>query len=156
MLPQVFVFQRSLNQAGLSKKKLHKHFSFICQTIQAVQIRNDLLYFQDNPLYNQERCYAFQCDLTIDSLDNKICDRSETESFNTAHNCETDATTEHASSAESTKLPAKHKIPIKVDIVTMIFVLSAIHPDKMVEALRNIYKVRDYPLHSSNSICHKQ
>ena len=28
-----------------------------------------------------------------------------------------------------------------VDLVTMIFVLSAIHPDKMLQALRNIYTV---------------
>lgn len=29
-----------------------------------------------------------------------------------------------------------------VDIVTLIFVLSAIHPDKMHLVLRNIYKVK--------------
>ena len=29
-----------------------------------------------------------------------------------------------------------------VDVATLIFVLSAIHPDKMVQALENIFRVR--------------
>ena len=33
-------------------------------------------------------------------------------------------------------------IPESVDIVTLIFVLSAIHPDKMAAAVLNIRKVR--------------
>lgn len=32
--------------------------------------------------------------------------------------------------------------PDSVDVVTLIFVLSAIHPDKMHLVLRNIYKVK--------------
>ena len=36
-------------------------------------------------------------------------------------------------------------VPIAtVDLVTMIFVLSAIHPDKMVDALKNILQVNIY------------
>lgn len=31
-----------------------------------------------------------------------------------------------------------------VDAVSMIFVLSAIHPDKIVQALKNIYKVNTF------------
>ena len=32
--------------------------------------------------------------------------------------------------------------PSSVDVVSVIFVLSAIHPDKMVQVLRNIHTVR--------------
>ncbi|XP_043919939.1 tRNA N(3)-methylcytidine methyltransferase METTL6 [Protopterus annectens] len=81
-------------------------------------------FVKQNPLYNSERCKAFQCDLTKDDL--------------------------------LTCIP-----PESVDIVTLIFVLSAIHPDKMQLALKNIYKVlkpggsvlfRDYGLYDHTMI----
>ena len=53
---------------------------------------------------------AFQCDLTVDTLESHIPQRS-------------------------------------VDIATLVFVLSAIHPDKMVAVLQNIIKVKN-PLNS--------
>ncbi|XP_060705922.1 tRNA N(3)-methylcytidine methyltransferase METTL6-like isoform X3 [Hemiscyllium ocellatum] len=74
---------------------------------------------EQNHLYHTERCKAFRCDLTKDSLLENI--------------------------------PAD-----SVDVVTLIFVLSAIHPDKMQLALENIYKIlkpggsilfRDYGLY---------
>ncbi|XP_007887860.1 tRNA N(3)-methylcytidine methyltransferase METTL6 [Callorhinchus milii] len=76
-------------------------------------------FVKQNPLYNPERCNAFQCDLTKDNLLENV--------------------------------PAD-----SVDAVTLIFVLSAIHPDKMQLVLENIYKVlkpggcllfRDYGLY---------
>ncbi|XP_072416725.1 tRNA N(3)-methylcytidine methyltransferase METTL6 isoform X6 [Chiloscyllium punctatum] len=76
-------------------------------------------FVKQNHLYHTERCKAFQCDLTKDSLLENI--------------------------------PAD-----SVDVVTLIFVLSAIHPDKMQLALENIYKIlkpggsilfRDYGLY---------
>ncbi|KAJ3597507.1 hypothetical protein NHX12_001030 [Muraenolepis orangiensis] len=37
----------------------------------------------------------------------------------------------------------RHHVPqASVDVVTLIFVLSAIHPDKMARALENIFRVR--------------
>ncbi|XP_060684158.1 tRNA N(3)-methylcytidine methyltransferase METTL6-like [Hemiscyllium ocellatum] len=61
-------------------------------------------FVKQNHLYHTERCKAFRCDLTKDSLLENI--------------------------------PAD-----SVDVVTLIFVLSAIHPDKMQLALeKNIYK----------------
>uniref|UniRef100_A0A4X1UUE6 Methyltransferase-like protein 6 n=1 Tax=Sus scrofa TaxID=9823 RepID=A0A4X1UUE6_PIG len=74
---------------------------------------------EQNPLYDAERCKAFQCDLTKDDL-------------------------------------LEHVPPESVDVVTLIFVLSAVHPDKMRLVLQNIYKVlkpgksvlfRDYGLY---------
>lgn len=53
---------------------------------------------------------AFQCDLTVDTLESHIPQCS-------------------------------------VDIATLVFVLSAIHPDKMVAVLQNIIKVKN-PLNS--------
>ena len=35
----------------------------------------------------------------------------------------------------------EHILPETVDVATMIFVLSAIHPDRMVDALRNVHIV---------------
>ncbi|KAM5280079.1 tRNA N(3)-cytidine methyltransferase METTL6 [Ctenodactylus gundi] len=76
-------------------------------------------YVKKNPLYNLERCKAFQCDLTKDDLLDHV--------------------------------PAE-----SVDIVMLIFVLSSIHPDKMLLVLQNIYKIlkpgksvlfRDYGLY---------
>ncbi|NP_001193372.1 methyltransferase-like protein 6 isoform X1 [Sus scrofa] len=76
-------------------------------------------YVKQNPLYDTERCKAFQCDLTKDDL-------------------------------------LEHVPPESVDVVTLIFVLSAVHPDKMRLVLQNIYKVlkpgksvlfRDYGLY---------
>ncbi len=55
-------------------------------------------------MYNEDRCKAFQCDLTKNPLTDNI------------------------------------QSPM-VDIVTMIFVLSAIHPEKMPEAIQNIFSV---------------
>lgn len=78
-----------------------------------------LQFIKDNPLYSEETCKAFQCDVTSDDLSEDI----------------------HHSS---------------VDLVTMIFVLSAIHPEKMVKTLQNIFNVvkpggyvlfRDYGLY---------
>ena len=60
-------------------------------------------FVRENPLYDEDRCHAFQCDITTDSL------------------------TEH--------------VRRPVDLITMIFVLSAIHPDKMRQALENITQV---------------
>ncbi|KAM6223854.1 tRNA N(3)-cytidine methyltransferase METTL6 [Rhynchocyon petersi] len=76
-------------------------------------------YVKQNPSYNTERCWVFQCDLTEDDL-------------------------------------LKHVPPESVDAVMLIFVLSAVHPDKMHLVLQNVYKVlkpgkcvlfRDYGLH---------
>ncbi|XP_029445213.1 methyltransferase-like protein 6 [Rhinatrema bivittatum] len=76
-------------------------------------------FVKQNPLYNTERCTAFQCDLTKDDLLDNV--------------------------------PAE-----SVDVVILIFVLSAIHPDKMHFAVENICKVlkpggsilfRDYGLY---------
>lgn len=76
-------------------------------------------FVKEHPLYNEERCHAFHCDITKDDLTQEIK-------------------------------------PDSVDAVSMVFVLSAIHPDKMVAALSNIYKVlkpggkimfRDYGLY---------
>ncbi|XP_060079772.1 tRNA N(3)-methylcytidine methyltransferase METTL6-like [Ylistrum balloti] len=76
-------------------------------------------FVKENPLYDPERCNAFQCDITSDPLTNHMPENS-------------------------------------VDLVSMIFVLSAIHPDKMAAALSNIVQVlrpgglllfRDYGLY---------
>ena len=40
--------------------------------------------------------------------------------------------------------------PDSVDFVTLIFVLSAIHPDNMLKTLQNIYRV-SYVLHVLNN-----
>lgn len=56
-----------------------------------------------HPLYDERVITAFQCDLTKDSLVDKVAREA-------------------------------------VDIVTMIFFLSAVHPDRMVQALRNVYE----------------
>lgn len=37
----------------------------------------------------------------------------------------------------------EHVPPESVDVVMLIFVLSAVHPDKMHLVLQNIYKVSD-------------
>lgn len=63
--------------------------------------------FQENENFDQNKCCAFQCDLTVDPLTDTIQ-------------------------------------PDSVDICSLIFVLSAIHPDKMLAALRNINKVFMY------------
>ena len=60
--------------------------------------------FQDNPSYTEDRCHAFQCDVTVDDLEINVPSNS-------------------------------------VDIVTLIFVLSAILPSKMPIALQNLLKV---------------
>lgn len=76
-------------------------------------------FVKDNPLYNEARIYAFECDLTSTSL--------------------------------TTEIP-----PNSIDIITMIFVLSSIHPGKMISVLKNAFQVlkpggcllfRDYGLH---------
>nr|XP_034985421.1 tRNA N(3)-methylcytidine methyltransferase METTL6 isoform X1 [Zootoca vivipara]XP_034985422.1 tRNA N(3)-methylcytidine methyltransferase METTL6 isoform X1 [Zootoca vivipara] len=76
-------------------------------------------YVKQNPLYDAQRCRAFQCDLTKDDI---------------LENVPSDS----------------------VDVVTLIFVLSAIHPEKMGLVLHNLYKVlkpgkcvlfRDYGLY---------
>ncbi|XP_050418829.2 tRNA N(3)-methylcytidine methyltransferase METTL6 [Patella vulgata] len=76
-------------------------------------------FVKDNSQYDNERCTAFQCDITKDDITNQI--------------------------------------PINsVDVATMIFVLSAVNPDKMVDALKNVFRVikpggclliRDYGLY---------
>ena len=60
---------------------------------------------QGNELYTEDRCKAFQCDLTKTDL---------------TENVPTDC----------------------VDFCSLIFVLSAILPEKMVLALQNVRKVR--------------
>ncbi|XP_053215147.1 tRNA N(3)-methylcytidine methyltransferase METTL6 isoform X1 [Podarcis raffonei] len=76
-------------------------------------------YVKQNPLYDAQRCKAFQCDLTKDDI---------------LENVPSDS----------------------VDVVTLIFVLSAVHPEKMHLVLHNLYKVlkpgkcvlfRDYGLY---------
>lgn len=61
-------------------------------------------FVKENPLYNAERCRAFQSDLTRDDLVENVPEGS-------------------------------------VDVVTLIFVLSAVHPDKMSLVVKNIYQV---------------
>lgn len=61
-------------------------------------------FVKKNPLYSEDKCKAFQCDITKDDL--------------------------------SSEIPAEN-----IDIVSLVFVLSAIHPDKMSLALDNIFKV---------------
>ena len=77
------------------------------------------LSFQDNPLYSDQSCKAFQCDLTKDSLVETI--PKET-----------------------------------VNLVSLIFVLSAISPAKMADTIQNLNQVlkpggcvllRDYGLY---------
>jgi len=76
-------------------------------------------FLKSNPLYDDTRCLAFQCDLTKDDLVETVKGNS-------------------------------------IDIVTMLFVLSAILPNKMEKVLSNIYTVlkpggvllfRDYGLY---------
>ncbi|XP_064620805.1 tRNA N(3)-methylcytidine methyltransferase METTL6-like [Lineus longissimus] len=76
-------------------------------------------FVKDNELYQEDRCTAFQCDITKDDITSNVPENG-------------------------------------LDLVTMIFVLSAIHPEKMVAALKNLAKVlkpggsvlfRDYGLH---------
>lgn len=76
-------------------------------------------FVKENPLYNETRIYAFECDLTSTSLTEEIP-------------------------------------PNSIDVITMIFVLSAIHPNKMLSVLKNVSQVlkpggcllfRDYGLH---------
>ncbi|KAJ1921635.1 hypothetical protein IWQ60_006701 [Tieghemiomyces parasiticus] len=83
-----------------------------------------------NPLYTTDRCRAFVCDLTQDDLPGLVC-QADLE----------------AGSATAT-----------VDIISMIFVLSAVPPEKMAAALRNIYNAlrpggrvlfRDYGLYDA-------
>jgi methyltransferase-like protein 6 len=76
-------------------------------------------YVKSNPLYSENRCYAFQCDLIKDSLVKTISQET-------------------------------------VDLVSLIFVMSAITPSKMADAISNISGVlkpggcvllRDYGLY---------
>ena len=53
-----------------------------------------------------------------------------------------DPTRINAFQCDLTQDDLKQHIPeCNVDVVTMLFVLSAIHPDKMKEALQNVYSV---------------
>ncbi|XP_011190912.2 tRNA N(3)-methylcytidine methyltransferase METTL6 [Zeugodacus cucurbitae] len=61
-------------------------------------------FLRSNPLYDEQRINAFQCDITTDQI--------------------------HAHIPESS-----------LDIVTMIFVLSAIHPNKFNTVVENIYRL---------------
>ncbi|GAB6026856.1 Methyltransferase-like protein 6 [Chamberlinius hualienensis] len=60
-------------------------------------------FVKENQLYDEKRCFAFNCDITKQELD------------------------------EFVKEP--------VDFVSLVFVLSALHPDTFIQALKNIYKV---------------
>ncbi|KAL9966165.1 hypothetical protein ACROYT_G024203 [Oculina patagonica] len=61
-------------------------------------------FVKEHPAFSEEKVNAFQCDLTVDTLESHIPQCS-------------------------------------VDIATLVFVLSAIHPDKMVAVLQHIIKV---------------
>lgn len=76
-------------------------------------------FVKENPLYCPEKCFAFQCDITKQDLNQWIQGES-------------------------------------VDIVSLIFVLSSLHPNKMSATLRNIRQImkpggvvlfRDYGLY---------
>lgn len=76
-------------------------------------------FVKENPAFSEGKVNAFQCDLTVDTLESHIPQCS-------------------------------------VDIATLVFVLSAIHPDKMLAVLQNIIQVlkpggilffRDYGLY---------
>ena len=58
------------------------------------------------PAFSEEKVNAFQCDLTMDTLESHIPQCS-------------------------------------VDIGTLVFVLSAVHPDKMVAVLENIIQLNE-------------
>ena len=63
-----------------------------------------LYLLQANKCYNEDRCKAFQCDITQPIVTENVPQSS-------------------------------------VDFCSLIFVLSAIHVDKMVQALKNLYQV---------------
>lgn len=54
--------------------------------------------------------------------------------------------------ADITQHDLTQSIPERVDMATLIFVLSAIHPAKMPQALRNIRKVSSF-IYSDFNIC---
>ena len=58
---------------------------------------------QGNSEYNAEKCNAFQCDLSSQSVSDEVPENS-------------------------------------VDLITLLFVLSAIHPDKFLFVLKNLHK----------------
>lgn len=81
----------------------------------------DLL--KKNPLYDESKCYAFEVDITqVNMNENNQDDDSEDNRYSTISSC----------------LPHG----VMIDIVSLVFVLSAIHPDKMETALKNIYQVK--------------
>ncbi|KAI1295548.1 tRNA N(3)-methylcytidine methyltransferase METTL6 [Halotydeus destructor] len=81
---------------------------------------------KSNPAYNCEVCTAFVADLTSDQF------------------------------ADNFKMVSQQDTEDIIDVASLIFVLSAIHPDKMEQAMSNVYKVlrpggrllfRDYGLY---------
>jgi len=77
--------------------------SWLSNSLQSFRLR------QKNEKYDEKRCKAFVCDLTVDPLVDNV--PRET-----------------------------------VDIVSFIFVLSAISPEKMKTAVRNIKQASDWTL----------
>lgn len=79
-------------------EEMQNLFIYACDfSPRAVQI------VKDNPNYHPDKISSFQCDLTKDSLTEKISE--------------------------------------KVDLVSMVFVLSAISPTKFADALKNIHSI---------------
>ena len=87
---------------------------------------NAIALLKSNPEYNVERSSAFVCDVTQKESLRKGLDAQKR--------------------LGPYALEASGQEPVMVDVVTLIFVLSAIHPTKMRQAILNISQVSSHPL----------